>query len=122
MKDKSITVENKEEATDISTITPMLFVPQELTGWEVNGSAKIKTDADQKKQCYMEISCKIKQKNVYLHGSAKAYKTFYVPCSADWQPAKRYIYTLIFGGGYDDNGNRILIPIESDADRWEDTQ
>ena len=32
-----------------------------------------------------------------------------------WKPGKRYIYTLIFGGGYDDQGEPILSPITFNA-------
>lgn len=49
-------------------------------------------------------------------GSADAYGNLYVPFGADWQPGKRYIYTLVFGGGYDVNGNSILTPINFTAD------
>lgn len=49
-------------------------------------------------------------------GSDDAYDNLYVPFGADWQPGKRYIYTLVFGGGYDVNGNSILTPINFTAD------
>ena len=37
-------------------------------------------------------------------------------------PGKRYVYTLRFGGGYDENGNAILVPVNSaaEAEEWED--
>ena len=45
-----------------------------------------------------------------------------VPFGADWQPGKRYIYTLIFGGGYNAQGQAILQPINFKAEvgKWED--
>ena len=51
-----------------------------------------------------------------------SYSTLYVPFSADWQPGKRYVYTLIFGGGYDAQGQAILQPInfEAEVDTWKD--
>ena len=60
---------------------------------------------------------KLKQNDSYLIGSAAEYKTVYVPFdnATGWEPGKRYIYTLIFGGGYDDQGEPILSPITFDA-------
>ena len=45
-----------------------------------------------------------------------------MPFGASWQPGNRYVYTLIFGGGYDENGNPILTPInfEADVEGWTD--
>lgn len=100
------------EATDISSKTPMLFVPQSLTKWNV--AHKI-TDADTNGESYLIINCKIKQKSDYLHGTADKYEALYVPFGTSWDPGKRYIYTLIFGGGYDDQGQQILMPINFEA-------
>lgn len=106
-------------ATDISSNTPMLFAPQVLKKWDVSHNT---TDADTKGESYLIINCKIKQKNDYLHGTADTYKELYVPFGASWEPGKRYIYTLIFGGGYDADGNPILQPInfEAKAEDWTD--
>lgn len=106
-------------ATDISRKTPMLFAPQVLTKWDVSHK---KTDADANGESYLIINCKIKQKNDYLHGTADKYKELYVPFEASWEPGKRYIYTLIFGGGYDADGNPILQPINFEAavDDWKE--
>lgn len=107
------------EETNISSDHPLFTIPQVLTKWVVvddQGVTKTKADADAAKQSYLEISCKIQQSGVYLCGSANAYGTIYVPFGASWEPGKRYIYTLIFGGGYDDHGNEILKPIEFDAE------
>lgn len=122
VKDANITVNSNTEATDISTNTPMLNIPQTLTAWTVDGNSKTKEGADKTLQCYLEISCKIKQSGVYLLGSASEYKTIYVPFGVTWDPGKRYIYTLIFGGGYDDEGDAVLKPIEFDAETtdWAD--
>lgn len=116
VKDKSITVEGNTTATDISTSSPMLNIPQELTAWTVSGASKTKKGADDAKQCYLEISCKIRQSGVYLLGSASEYKTIYVPFGDTWEQGKRHIYTLIFGGGYDDQGEAVLNPIQFDAE------
>ena len=116
VKDKSITVEGNTTATDISTSTPMLNIPQELTAWTVSAPNKSKLEADNAKQCYLEITCKIRQSGVYLLGSASEYKTIYVPFGDTWGAGKRHIYTLIFGGGYTDQGKAVLNPIQFDAE------
>lgn len=116
VKDKSITVEGNTTATDISTSSPMLNIPQELTAWTVSGASKTKKGADNAKQCYLEITCKIRQSGVYLLGSASEYKTIYVPFGDTWGAGKRHIYTLIFGGGYTDQGQAVLNPIQFDAE------
>ena len=116
VKDKSITVEGNTTATDISTSSPMLNIPQKLTAWTVSGASKTKKGADDAKQCYLEISCKIRQSGAYLLGSASEYKTIYVPFGDTWVAGKRHIYTLIFGGGYTDQGEAVLNPIQFDAE------
>lgn len=118
VKGKSIDVENTE--TPISMDQPMLFIPQELKKWDTT-AASPKTTAQAKidKESYLEISCKIKLDGSYMLGSDEAYGKLYVPFGADWQPGMRYIYTLVFGGGYDENGNSILTPINFTADTKE---
>ena len=95
------------------------MIPQMLTAWavrETDTNTPQKADDATPKQSYLEIACKIKQSEVYLHGSATDYAILYVPFGASWEPGKRYVYTLIFGGGYDDKGNEILKPIEFEAE------
>ena len=117
VKDVNITVKSNTIATDISITTPMLNRPQELTAWKVSETAtKSKLEADNAKQCYLEIACKIRQSGAYLLGSASEYKTIYVPFGDTWEQGKRHIYTLIFGGGYDDQGEAVLNPIQFDAE------
>lgn len=107
--------------TDVFT-KPTLFIPQTLTAWTPSTKTKKAADEATPKQSYLEIACKIKHKNFYIFGSETSYSTLYVPFSADWQPGKRYVYTLIFGGGYDENGHPILKPINFEAETtgWED--
>lgn len=116
VKNANITVNSNTEATDITTNTPMLNIPQELTAWTVSGASKTKKGADDAKQCYLEIACKIWQSGAYLLGSASEYKTIYVPFGDTWEQGKRHIYTLIFGGGYTDQGEAVLNPIQFDAE------
>ena len=116
VKNANITVNSNTEATDITTNTPMLNIPQTLTAWTVSAPNKSKLEADNAKQCYLEIACKIRQSGAYLLGSASEYKTIYVPFGDTWEQGKRHIYTLIFGGGYDDQGEAVLNPIQFDAE------
>lgn len=99
--------------------SPMMQIPQKLTKWSTYsaGAAVSKLEADNAIECYLEISMKLKQNDSYLIGSAAEYKTVYVPFdnATGWEPGKRYIYTLIFGGGYDDQGEPILSPITFNA-------
>lgn len=116
VKNANITVNSNTAATDISTKTPMLNIPQTLTAWTVSAPNKSKLEADNAKQCYLEIACKIRQSGAYLLGSASEYKTIYVPFGDTWVAGKRHIYTLIFGGGYTDQGEAVLNPIQFDAE------
>ena len=115
--DGQVTV--KSTGTDVFT-KPMLFVPQVLSPWVP--SDKNIDAANKDKLTYLEISCRIKQNNTYLFGK-NGFETLYVPFSATWEPGKRYVYTLIFGGGYDRDGKAILQPInfEPSVEKWEDT-
>ena len=119
VKNANITVNSNTAATDISTNTPMLNIPQTLTAWTVSAPNKSKLEADNAKQCYLEISCKIRQSGAYLLGSASEYKTIYVPFGDTWVAGKRHIYTLIFGGGYNDQGEAVLNPIQFNAETTE---
>lgn len=109
---KDATISVGTEAKDISTKTPMFLIPQTLTKWDT--SHNIET-ANAKKESYLSIECKISIGDVYYSGSKSGYGTLYVPFGADWEPGKRYVYTLIFGGGYDADGKTILQPINFDA-------
>ena len=120
VQNTNITVNSNTEATDITTDTPMLNIPQELTAWKVSETGtKTKEQADNAKQCYLEIACRIRQSGAYLLGSASEYKTIYVPFGDTWVAGKRHIYTLIFGGGYNDQGEAVLNPIRFDAETTE---
>ena len=121
-EDSPISVKGSNtEATDISSSTPMLFAPQSLTGWDV-AQHKTTDDADTNGESYLIINCKIKQKNDYLHGKETQYEDLFVPFGTSWEPGKRYIYTLIFGGGYNAQGQAILQPINFKAEvgKWFD--
>lgn len=114
MKNAPIEAKSKTEPVWISDETnPMLFHPQELKKWSTtSGTAVSKLEADkpEKSETYLIVDCKIEQNGSTLHDGV-----LYIPFGATWQPGKRYIYTLVFGGGFDDNGKPILTPIEFDA-------
>lgn len=119
----NITVNSQTDATDITKNTPMLVIPQKLNAWQTNPTtAKTKEDADKAKESYLGISCKIKVNGQYVNGSETESEYLYVPFGAEWEPGKRYVYTLIFGGGYTDQGVPVLSPINFDATAkdWED--
>jgi hypothetical protein len=121
-KDKDLHITN-DSTTGISLDAPMLIVPQTLTKWDVaNQETKTIAQANTAKQSYLEIACKIKQRDVYLFGAADSCATLYIPFGATFDPGTRYIYTIHFGGGYDENGNKTLTPITFDADTqdWDD--
>ena len=115
-------VKTKNAVVNLSDMnSPLMLIPQKLTKWSTYsasaGTAVSIPEADKAKECYLEISMKLKQNDSYLIGSAAEYKTVYVPFdnATGWEPGKRYIYTLIFGGGYDDQGEPILSPIKFNA-------
>lgn len=113
-------VKTKNAVVNLSDMnSPLMLIPQKLTKWSTysEGTAVSILEADKAKECYLEISMKLKQNDSYLIGSAAEYKTVYVPFdnATGWEPGKRYIYTLIFGGGYDDQGEPILSPITFNA-------
>lgn len=125
------TVDSKDKATEIFT-EPILFVPQELIPWATTPSSPMtKEAADAAKQSYLEVNCKIWKDGHLIFGAEsevkdltdkEGYKTLYVPFGTNWEPGKRHIYTLIFGGGYDDQGNQFLMPInfEATVEEWKD--
>lgn len=111
--------ENVNEAKIISKKddNPLLLIPQTLTKWTTTSENPVSiSEANNSRLSYLSITCKIRQNGEYLFGSADAYDTLYVPFGASWEPGKRYIYTLIFGGGFDVNGDPILTPITFDAE------
>lgn len=111
--DAPIVVNSTSTVKDITIDNPMLFAPQPLTAW--NTSHNI-TAADNSGESYLIISCKIKIGDFYKLGSGDEYGTLYIPFGGyDWEPGMRYIYTLVFGGGYDTDGKPILQPINFEA-------
>lgn len=113
-------VKTKNAVVELSDMnSPLIMIPQKLTKWSTYSADTAVSihEADNAIESYLEISMKLKQNDSYLIGSAAEYKTVYVPFdnATGWEPGKRYIYTLIFGGGYDDQGEPILSPITFNA-------
>lgn len=116
------------EVMDISEQKPFLFIPQQLTAWDPKVDPSI---SEGLQKSYLEIECKISKgsgENVHYFvpadGNGLKFGTIYVPFSADWKEGKRYIYTLCFGAGYDENGNEIdIVPITFNAEvtNWVET-
>lgn len=125
----STTDENKPEWISSET-DPMLFIPQQLTAWSTTPENAVPRETgNDNGRSYLEIEMKLTQNRQYLIGSENAYEKIYVPFTnvdtnntTGWEPGKRYIYTLKFGGGYDDQGKPILTPITFDAEvkDWSD--
>ena len=120
-------VVNSTDAIDLSKKEePILVIPQVLTPWSTTVSTE---EANNQHQSYLEIAMKLTQNGQYVIGTESSYQTVYVPFhnindngTKGWEPGKCYIYTLTFGGGYDDQGNPILTPITFDAEvvNWVD--
>ena len=116
------------EVMDISEQKPFLFIPQQLTAWIPKVDPGILEGVQ---KSYLEIECQISKgsgENVHYFvptdGDGSQFGIIYVPFSADWKEGKRYVYTLCFGAGYDENGNEIdIVPITFDASvtNWVET-
>lgn len=100
----------------------MMMIPQTLTPWAVD-VAETKTIAQAKnaQQSYLTIECRMYQNGSLLDGfTAGKWTTVYVPFGATLKAGYRHIFTLVFGGGYDANGNQILTPIVVEGDMTTD--
>lgn len=125
MDQESVIVATGDAATDISGNKPLLVIPCNLTKWDRQSLAT----ADDQPNAFLKIECKIwkglgddAHYFVPQDGNAAAYGYTYVPFGATWEPGKRYVYTLVFGGGYTENGEEIdIVPItfEANVDEWE---
>ena len=98
----------------------LLLLPQTTTAWAPGTTPK---PTDEHANSYFVLSCKIRNvrgasvdaDDVYLYGSSSDYASIYIPVAVNWAQGKKYVYTFSFGngnGGYDDNGNPVLVPID----------
>lgn len=94
----------------------LLLIPQKTTAWNKTGKPAAQTGS------YFRVWCRIKNvsgavdgADLYLWGSDAATVAVNIPFDANWEPGKKYIYTFSFDGnttgGYDENGDPVLIPI-----------
>lgn len=111
----------KEIGANAKEITAKMYLPQELTKWTPEN--KTIQQANEAKQSYLSILCTIKQNGVYLWGSENKPERLFVPFGVKWEPGKRYVYTLVFGGGYREDGTEVLDQIKFEVEEmpWEDT-
>lgn len=109
--------------TNPSDILMLLPQPKELLVWAPAPTTP-QTGSAEKTGSYLKISCKLialsedgKIELAYLYGTADKFADMYVPfnCSAMEASGKKITYTLIFGGGYNNEGQPILTPITFDT-------
>lgn len=116
----------------------MMLIPQTLTAWDYESSStNTIAEADDAKQSYLKIMCKIKvttDGDSYLYGSADEYLPVYLPFGGTLEQGKQVNYLLTFGdssdssssggGGYDEDGNPILsdvmITFTATVNGWSD--
>lgn len=125
MDQEPVIVNTSDVATNISENKPLLVIPCTLTKWDRQSRAT----ANDQTNAFLQIECKIwkgSEDNVHYfvpqEGNGTAYGYTYVPFGATWEPGKRYVYTLVFGGGYTETGEEIdIVPItfEANVDEWE---
>lgn len=92
----------------------MLFVPQTLNPMT---EGKTPAQADAAKECYLEVSCKVKAGSHYLVGSSSEYATKYIPMSCILEAGKSYVFSLCFDGPIIKIGTGTTIPEQSEAKR-----
>ena len=93
----------------------LIVLPQTLDKWD-------HTAAPSTTGAYFKVKCLIKNVAkgdglVATEDDVTLYNDYiYIPVKIDWQVGKKYIYTFVFSatghGGYDKDGNDVLIPIE----------
>lgn len=108
---------NSTAVSLLNTGDNLFMIPQPIIAWDHDNETtadRTITKADTDHKVYLEIKAKIKQKGIYLLGSANSYGTTYAPLPTpdnEWKPEKKYVYTLIFGVGEDENGDNYGRPI-----------
>ena len=114
------TLTKDDNTADLTNGTgALLLMPQEITGWDVEGDASNSKDGS-----YFLVDCKIVNvagnDEVTLWPETGESAKVAIPVSAiTWEQGKKYIYTFIFGegGGYvpptedDDKPEPVLVPI-----------
>ena len=114
-----IDVDHVSNPISLSMNKPVLVIPATLNAWQPE--QHLISQAYGYGESYLKITCKIWQSTEtnkdYFVGNASKYGVIYVPFGADWKQGKRYVYTLRFGAGYDENGKEYdIVPITFNAD------
>lgn len=90
----------------------LLILPQNPTKWATTRDNAVPVEtAERSGHCYLKIELKVQQADTYIVGAAQTWGFAYIPFGENWLPGKKYIYTLSFGGGFDDQGRPQLTPI-----------
>ena len=97
----------------------MLFIPQTRNAVAVTrGDKGTKGLLNDGTNPYFVVNCKIwnvEGATFNKNTDVKIYDGLaYIPVTVNWEAGKKYIYTFVFGGkngGYDEDGNDILVPI-----------
>ena len=106
MASSSVAISSSDEPVAISAGADVAIVmPQELTAWNP-ATETAGTDSPATSGCYLAIGCAIINPN----GEQVYEGNVYVPMEANWQPGRRYTYTLSFGTGYTASGGSPLPP------------
>lgn len=113
-----VTVNSTSAAVPLTSTTDVIMLlPQNPTRWNPATETIATTSG-----CYLAIQLRIVDQDGHYHlGAADRYDVVYVPFETgvynddevqiSWQHNKRYLYTLVFGGGYDDQGKPVIQPI-----------
>lgn len=91
----------------------LMMIPQTgATPWgTAPGAPETIAAADIAGETYLDITCKIKNGDTWILGSASAYEHVYIPFTINWAIGTKYTYVLNFGsgsGGYDADGNPMM--------------
>lgn len=101
----------KVKSGETKVIGTRFFIPQTLTKWEGNSSIEA---AKKNGEYYMSLMCKIKQNGKYVCGSEHEYAKVYMSANStkEWKPGMTYNYSLSLKQGFDENGQKIVAPVE----------
>ena len=118
-----VNLTNNEGTEKANIVNSLIVLPQTLAPATINSTTKPGTTG-----AYFKVRCTIwnvsgtqvdKTNDVILYDNKNAEgeaQYIYIPVNVAWEVGKKYIYTFVFSenghGGYDKDGNDVLIPIE----------
>ena len=122
-----IVVTGTEESIALTDPTqPQMMLGQKLNPWNIEAGETIATTTG----CYLELDLYIYRMRGeerdellgYMDGDNIVYKKAYVPFAPEWHSGKIHTYTLVFGGGYDENGQPNIVPItiQTEITAWDE--